>query len=72
MSDITGLGTNSVITYYNIYEYYFDMILRVDINIVDLESALYLANQEQIRKMPSYPNKESIKIVDGIVIVKWE
>ena len=72
MSDITGLGTNSVITYYNIYEYYFDMILRVDINIVDLESALYLADQEQIRKMPSYPNKESIKIVDGIVIVKWE
>ena len=59
-------------TYYRFIKYY----MGYPINIVDKDEvtspiAEELSNREEIKRMPCYPDKDSIKMIDGYLIIKF-
>ncbi len=68
---ITGLGYTSAITYPNIYKKYFSMILKVDINVVKNKEAVEIYDKNNLADMPTFPDNDSIKVIDGTVVVKF-
>ena len=72
ISTITGMGDNSPMTYYGTNKMYINMIMKIPMDISDLSEFSEEIDSETIAHMESYPSKGSVKIIDGIVIVKFE
>lgn len=71
INEITGVDSNSQITYQGTYKRYFKNILQYDINVCsDLETET-LKENETVKEMPVFPEKGSVKLVDGIIVVKF-
>lgn len=66
VSNITGSGSNSPVTYS--YGYLFALMERK----INLQSAGELENSEFVKNMPSYPKNGSITQLNGTVIVKFK
>ena len=69
----TGEGTNVAftITYQGIYEKYFENYLAYPINLVDDDTLFnYYYKDDVIKDMPCFPDKDSVKFVDDILVVK--
>lgn len=71
ISSITGMDCNSAITYYSQYKKYISIIMRVSMNIIDEEEAYKTIDKESIDAIDSFPLKDSIQIINGIVVVKF-
>ncbi len=69
---MTGMEENSQITHYNVYQIYFSMLLKVDLNVVDEETEAILSEEDAVKAMPTFPNKGSIQMLDDLVIVKFK
>lgn len=70
IDEITGVDSNSQITYQGTYKRYFKNILQYDINVCDDSEIETLKEHEAVKEMPVFPKKGSIKLVDGIIVVK--
>lgn len=71
LSSLTGLYSNSVITYADVYDDYIEVFLKTDVDIVDKETGEKLSKTKEVEAMPAFPEKGSIKTVDGTVVVKF-
>lgn len=66
----TGLDESYGLTYYLVIENYIVDYLGYPMNIPDQDYADKIAEKEKIKNMPIYPNKGSIEMIDGVVVVK--
>lgn len=65
--------TNAVVTYQEVYFNYVAMIMKVDMNIVKKEYAYEnLLNEKDVENIKAFPDTDSIRIVDGVVVVNFE
>ena len=71
IESIVGLNASSSVTYLRAYSMYFRMVMRVDVNIVYDLSDFGLDEETCGKTMPSFPAKDSVQMVNGIVIVKF-
>lgn len=65
-----GMDYNYGLTYYETYKLFFDNYLAYPINIISKEEMLTLKNRKEVKDMPCFPNKNSIKFIDDTLIVK--
>lgn len=65
-----GMFWNFSITYYNTYRMYFDNYLAYPINIVDENIIEKNEMEKEINTMTCFPTKNSIKMINGVVVVK--
>ncbi len=65
---ITGLGDNFAVTYSSTYWMYFRDVLGYP--IVQAENEEDIVRQEAVAAMPSFPEKGSVALVDGVAVVK--
>lgn len=68
--EYTGLYESYGLTYYAIIKSYIVDYLGYPMNILDKEYAVKFAGKEEVKNMPLYPNKGSIEMIDGVVVVK--
>lgn len=66
----TGLDESYGLTYYLVIENYIVDYLGYPINIPNQEHAERFVEKEEVKNMPIYPNKGSIEMIDGTVVVK--
>lgn len=66
----TGLWYNFTVTYPDTYKYFFDSYLNYKINLLDFENTLPYYEDDYIKNMPSFPDKDSCQLVDETVVVK--
>lgn len=71
IESIVGLNASSSVTYLRAYSMYFRMVMRVDVNIVYELSDFGLDEETCGKTMPSFPAKDSVQMVNGIVFVKF-
>ncbi len=71
LSSITGLDSNTPISYSIVFNSYFKMIMRANINVVYDSVAYDTVGYTFIQNMVSFPQKGSIQMANGIVIVKF-
>ncbi len=65
--------TNAVVTYQEVYFNYVAMIMKVDMNIVKKEYAYEnLLNEKDVENIKAFPDTDSIRMVDGVVVVNFE
>lgn len=70
MGDSTHDFYYSITGYYT-YQYYVNEIMNINMEIVSVQEAKEYAENPEVQAMPLYPSVESIKMVDGVVIVKF-
>ena len=76
VSKIMGLEWNAPIPsdgsmyYYNAYKAYFDYILNYPINYCSNDVHHRLKEMPEVQNMPTFPNAGSIKMIDGVMVVK--
>ncbi len=68
---LTGMNNNSAVTYYGTYSYYLKKIMRVDMNVINLEQGLETVSDEA-KTMQIFPAQGSVAMINGIVVVKFE
>lgn len=66
---ITGAGENGSVTYYDTYKDYFKYVLARPISICYEEE---LKNSQEVLEMSVFPKEGSVKMVDGVLVVKLE
>lgn len=66
----TGLDGSYGLTYYLVIENYIVDYLGYPMNIPNQEYAERFDEKEEVKNMPIYPNKGSIEMIDGAVVVK--
>lgn len=64
---ITGVDITSPITYYGIYENYFEYVLGTHINLYYNEE---LVNDARVQEMSSFPKEGCTRMIDGVMVVK--
>ncbi len=64
---ITGLGDESPITYDGVYQFYFSRLLKRSVHVFPTPNSDIRAYME---KMPSFPARDSIQLVNGFILVK--
>ena len=69
-SGMMGLADNSYIKNYEGYYAYFRYILDNPANLCDEEKCLELEETPSVREMPVFPNQGSMRMQDGVLIVK--
>lgn len=73
---IKGLATNMSVSqdtslyYYNAYKAYFDFVLNYPIVFVDDEMHAQLKENKEVQALPSFPQKDCMKMIDGVLVVK--
>lgn len=70
VNGITGMESNSSITYPGIYARYFENELQYKIQVCNSQKSDELKMNPYVKGMGVFPAKDSIQLVDGIVIVK--
>lgn len=68
-SYITGVGINGSITYYDTYDAYFEYVLGRPINSIENDELKY---SSEVYTMPVFPDKNSIRMVEGTLVVKMK
>lgn len=68
--DGIGLSSNSAITFEYSLREYFQFILGYPINMLEGDKAQEYANKKEVIDMPCFPATDSVKLIDGVVIVK--
>lgn len=68
--DAVGLLESSALTYFKTYDKYFNDQLNYNLNLLSEEECRELENTNEVKQMDYYPNKNSIKYINGIVVVK--
>lgn len=71
LSWITGMYERSSVSYWNAYANYFHVIMKVDVNLMDEGTGYAAVGQDVIDAMPSFPQKDSIQMVNDVVVVKF-
>lgn len=66
----TGVGGSFSVTYYSTYIKYFNDVLGYNINLLDAYESDEISDNQIIKEMPSFPNKECTKLIDNVVVVK--
>lgn len=66
----TGLQYKYAVTYYSSYKDYFNYYLSYPINILPKNDSLEIAKKEEVQNMPSFPAKDSCKMVNGTMVIK--
>lgn len=69
--DNTVLDYYYSITGYYTYFYYVNAIMNTNMAIVPISEAVEYGQNSEVVAMPLYPSAESIKMVNGVVIVKF-
>lgn len=64
---ITGVGITSPITYYGIYENYFEYVLGTHIELRENEE---LEKDERVQNMTVFPKEGCMQMIDGTLVVK--
>lgn len=73
---ITGLGSKRAISqdtsvyYYNAYASYFKYVLQYPVKLCSDEEHLNLKMDSRVKNMSAFPDKECIKMIDDILVVK--
>lgn len=70
VSDITGLNQKTQISDKTKVEKYFEVILQYPIHLCDDEEDLRLVATEAFQKMGTFPARDCIATIDGVVVVK--
>lgn len=68
---LTGLMGSTAITYPRGYSQYFQMIMRVNVNVVDNVTDYGMDAEAVCKDMPNFPAKDSVQMKNGVVIVKF-
>ena len=71
IESIAGLNANASVTYLRAYAMYFQMIMRVNVNIVYDLSDFDLDEDTCGKTMPCFPAEDSIQMLNGVMIVKF-
>lgn len=71
IEELIGLKGNSAITYPRGFLPYFQMIMRVDMNLVYNLADYGMDEAESSKDMPNFPAKDSVQMKNGVVIVKF-
>jgi len=66
----TGMAAHFSPSYHQTYISYFVEYLGYPINILSEEESNKLKENEEVKKMKSFPSSDSCKIIDGIMIIK--
>lgn len=68
----TGLGfyTNSAITYEITYALYFQNVLGYPVNLLSGSEKERYAALSEVQEMPAYPERESCRMIGGVLVVK--
>lgn len=66
----TGMNTDLPTTYDGPLISYINYVLGYNMNIVALYNVNDIKENKEIMSMPPFPNKDSIKMIDGVVVVK--
>lgn len=66
---VSGCNKPTAITYPETYQAYFDHILLRDVRVVF--DGAPKEEDEEVMQMPSYPQKGYVRVVDQVVVVKW-
>lgn len=66
---VSGCNKTTAITYPETYQAYFDHILLRDVSVVFDKAPKQ--EDEEVMQMPSYPQKGYVRVVDQVVVVKW-
>lgn len=68
--DMVGTNNRTIVkNVKDIYDFY-DNFLGVCLSRVNEEETLNIGQTKEFLEMPSYPNQESIKVIDGVLTVK--
>ncbi len=70
VNHVDGVQFKTPISYAKTLYNYFDIVLQYKANICDGSTLTNLRNMEEVKSMPIFPNKDSVKIIDGIIVVK--
>lgn len=69
----TGIAFNGIqITYYDTYKAYFRYLLQRDVKLCTAEQSSAIEQTEAFLDMPDYPKDGSIRMIDGVLVVKLE
>lgn len=66
----TGMFTNFVTTSYSTYQNYFNNYLGYPINLLDEEKSNEYKENEEVKKMKSFPSIDSCKLIDDVMVIK--
>lgn len=70
ISGITGMEYTSQITYYPNMEEYFSIVLKTPMNMSNQERMKQLRQTEEFKAMGTFPAKNCIATIDGVIVVK--
>lgn len=68
---LTGSGSVNQITYYGVWQSYLINVLNYKMNLCQEEQIYELWDHPEVMEMPCFPNNSSIKMINGIVVVKF-
>lgn len=68
--ECTGISDVYSLTYYGTYEKYFEYVLNYPLNLVTEKKARELSELKEVEEMGDFPSKDSMKMIDGILVVK--
>ena len=68
--DAVGIVESSALTYFKTYDKYYNDQLNYNLNLLDEDKCRDLEKTSEVKNMEYYPNKNSIKYINGIVVVK--
>ncbi len=70
--NIMGAWHNYAITMdiYGFYPLYFEYVLNYPLNLCSEETHNEMLENEQVKQMPTFPEQNSVQIIDGIMVVK--
>ena len=70
MSPKESIALDTSIYYYNTYKKYFTYILKYPMEFCDYETHELLKKNAEVEEMPAFPDKDCMKMVDGVMVVK--
>ena len=70
LHNMTGLYSSYSITYFDSYELYLTNVLGYNINCIPKSIYTDIESLDEVVAMPSFPDKDSVKIINGILVVK--
>ena len=71
MEDLPGFDLRAQVTYYDTWNAYMKNILNYKVNICTLEEIEALEMKKEVQSMPCFPNKGSVKTINGVIVAKF-
>ena len=70
ISQVTGAEANWAISYQGVYDAYFRNVLLYPVKVCTVGQAQEIEKTEAFAKMGVFPDSDSVKTVDGMIVVK--